>query len=54
MVVPGKNGTTPGSIEVTVYADEVGSSYNAAPQTFIPGFKGTERYSGFLLVQMDH
>jgi hypothetical protein len=48
VVVPGKNGTTPGSIEVTVYADEVGSSYNAAPTDFtIPGFKGTERYSGF-------
>jgi hypothetical protein len=44
VVVPGKNGTTPGSIEVTVYADEVGSSYNAAPTDFtIPGFKGTER-----------
>ncbi|MBP9782506.1 MAG: hypothetical protein KBC50_02130 [Candidatus Pacebacteria bacterium] len=48
IVVPGKRGTTPGSIEVTVYADEVGSGYNAAPTDFtIPGFKGTERYSGF-------
>lgn len=46
--VPGKDGDTPGSIEVTVYADSNGSSYNSEPTTFtIPGFKGTPREKSF-------
>lgn len=48
VTVPGKSGTTPGSIEVTVYADSVGADYNSAPTDFtIPGFKGSPQYSTF-------
>lgn len=44
IVVPGKNGDTPGSIEVTVYADSYGVGYNSDLTDFtIPGFKGTPR-----------
>lgn len=46
--VPGKKGMTPGSVEVTVYADSYGAEYNIAPSDFtIPGFKGSPRYTGF-------
>jgi hypothetical protein len=46
--VPGKKGDTPGSVEVTVYADSYGADYNTDPTDFtIPGFKGTPRYKGF-------
>lgn len=46
--VPGKKGTTPGSIDVTVYADGNGADYNVTDTTFtIPGFKGTPRESAF-------
>ncbi len=49
-VVSGK--TVPGSVEVTVYADEPGEAYNMklADMTGdfkIPGFKGTPRYNSF-------
>lgn len=48
ITIPGKVGTTPGSVEVTVYADSYGADYNIAPSDFtIPGFKGTPRYTGF-------
>ncbi|MFA6608642.1 MAG: hypothetical protein WCT07_01925 [Candidatus Paceibacterota bacterium] len=48
ITVPPKKGDTPGSIEVTVYADSYGADYNSAPTDFtIPGFKGTPRYKGF-------
>jgi hypothetical protein len=52
VTVPGgKNvgGTfTPGSLEVTVTADEPGEEYNLANADFtIPGFKGTARYDKF-------
>lgn len=53
IVVPGmkKDGTKtiPGSIEVTVYADEPGPEYNSEPTDFtIPGFKSDPaRYKGF-------
>lgn len=48
ITVPGKSGDTPGSIEVTVYADSVGADYNSDPIDFtIPGFKGTPQYSQF-------
>lgn len=48
ITVPGKKGTAPGSIEVTVYADSYGEDYNIPPSDFtIPGFKGTTRYAGF-------
>ncbi len=48
ITIPGKNGDTPGSVEVTVYADSYGSDYNSDPTDFtIPGFKGSPRYTGF-------
>jgi len=52
VTVPGQktvNGKkTPGSLEVTVYADKVGDTYNAGLVDFtIPGFKGTPQYDGF-------
>ncbi len=46
--VPGKKGATPGSVEVTIYADSNGADYNVDTSTFsIPGFKGTARESAF-------
>ncbi|MEX0931338.1 MAG: hypothetical protein WDZ88_01165 [Candidatus Paceibacterota bacterium] len=52
VVVPGlsRDGetTTPGSIEVTVYADSPGEQYNISESDFtIPGFRGDPRYSAF-------
>jgi hypothetical protein len=48
VTVPGKSGNTPGSVEVTVYADSFGSDYNSAPTDFtIPGFKGSPQYTAF-------
>ncbi|HEU5114738.1 MAG TPA: hypothetical protein VFT82_03155 [Candidatus Paceibacterota bacterium] len=48
VTVPGKKGTTPGSIEATVLADEAGTQYNVGLKDFtIPGFKGDPRYNGF-------
>ncbi len=49
VVVPGvksQNGSkTPGSVEVTVYADEPGAKYNIGLKDFtIPGFKGDPRF----------
>jgi hypothetical protein len=46
--VPGMKNGTPGSIEVTVYADSNGAEYNIDNTTFsIPGFKGSPRESAF-------
>lgn len=46
--VPGKKGSTPGSIDVTVYADSNGADYNMTTGDFtIPGFKGTARETTF-------
>jgi hypothetical protein len=48
VVVPGKKGTNPGSIEVRIYADSYGAEYNSEPTDFtIPGFKGGPMYAGF-------
>lgn len=45
ITIPAKN-TTPGSLEVTVYADQAGDTYNSALTDFtVPGLKGTPRYS---------
>ncbi|MEN9852147.1 MAG: hypothetical protein RI996_90 [Candidatus Parcubacteria bacterium] len=42
VTVPGMTGNTPGSIDVTVFADSIGSEYNTSAAEFsIPGFKGT-------------
>jgi hypothetical protein len=46
--IPGKKGGTPGSLEVTLYADNNGTDYNTESMSFtIPGFKGTSRESAF-------
>lgn len=48
VTVPGKSGDIPGSIEVTVYADEAGESYNAGLTDFtIPGFSGSPQFESF-------
>ena len=48
IVVPGKTGTEPGSVEATVYADEPGASYNIGRTDFtIPGFKGAPQFATF-------
>jgi hypothetical protein len=52
VTVPGQkkeNGETiPGSVEVTVYADEVGDKYNTGLTDFtIPGFEGSPQFDGF-------
>jgi hypothetical protein len=48
VTVPGKKGTTPGTVEATVVADEAGDKYNAGLKDFtIPGFKGDPRFSAF-------
>ncbi len=48
ITIPGKKGETPGNVEVTVYADSNGPSYNSQPTDFtISGFKGTPREKGF-------
>ncbi len=44
--IPGKTGSNPGALEVIVYADEAGESYNTGLTDFtVPGLKGTARYS---------
>lgn len=48
IVVPGMNAEEPGTIDVTVYADEPGENYNIGEVEFtIPGFEGTERFETF-------
>ncbi|MCK4918298.1 MAG: hypothetical protein KAS02_00730 [Candidatus Pacebacteria bacterium] len=53
VVVPGQKEDSsgeviPGSIEVTVYADQPGEEYNVGLKDFtIPGFEGTERFDKF-------
>ncbi|MCK5059926.1 MAG: hypothetical protein KAR00_02140 [Candidatus Pacebacteria bacterium] len=48
VTIPGKKGAEPGSIEVTVYADEPGEKYNIGLADFsIPGFAGTARFDTF-------
>lgn len=45
VVVPGKQGSTPGSIQVDIYADEAGEEYNKPETDFkIFGFKGNPKY----------
>ena len=45
VVVPGKQGTKPGSIEVDIYADVAGEEYNKPQTDFkIFGFKGNPKY----------
>ncbi len=41
VVIPGKSGSTPGSVEVTVFADQSGEEYNVGPvsRLTVPGLK---------------
>ncbi|MBI4093658.1 hypothetical protein HY417_01730 [Candidatus Kaiserbacteria bacterium] len=45
--VPGKRGSTPGEITVTVFADAAGEKYNVPPVSrfTLPGLKGSDMYS---------
>ncbi len=46
VTVPGKSGSTPGSVDAAVTADKVGADYNVGLTDFtIPGFKGDPRYA---------
>ncbi len=46
--VDGEGKTIPGSVEVTVYADQPGEEYNIGLSDFtIPGFEGSDRFDGF-------
>ncbi len=48
IVVPGKVGNVPGSIDTKVSADSVGDEYNIGPTKFtIPGFNGSPRFNAF-------
>lgn len=48
VIVPGKNGDTPGSVEVAIIADQPGDKYNVGMADFtIPGFAGTAKYTKF-------
>jgi hypothetical protein len=41
VVIPGKSGSTPGSVSISVMADQVGEQYNIAPgKLTVPGLKG--------------
>ncbi len=41
IVIPGKSGTTPGQVQVSVLAEEVGEQYNIAPgRLTVPGLAG--------------
>jgi len=48
VVVPGKKGATPGSVQVTVIADAPGADYNVGPiaKFTLPGLKGGPLFSG--------
>ena len=48
IIVPGMKDSTPGSVEVGIYATDTGGDYNSTPLDFkIFGFKGTPKYSKF-------
>lgn len=48
VIVPAKTPAGPGSIEVTIFADEPGEKYNIGLTDFtVPGFAGTPRFEGF-------
>ncbi len=41
IVIPGRKGSTPGSVKVTIMADQTGDQYNVGPTTFtVPGLSG--------------
>lgn len=47
VVIPGKKGSTPGSVTITVSADDVGDKYNVGPlpKLTLPGLKGSDTFS---------
>lgn len=46
ITIPGKKGDEPGSLEITVYADQPGSDYNIDLSDFtLPGLKGDPRFT---------
>lgn len=46
VVIPGKKGTTPGQVTITVVADQAGAEYNVAPAKFtVPGLRGSASYA---------
>ncbi len=48
VTVPGKKGSTPGSVEAKVTAEKPGNAYNIGLTDFvIPGFEGDPRYTSF-------
>lgn len=48
VVVPGKTSRGPGSVTITVIADQVGEAYNVGPTAkfTLPGLKGSKEYEG--------
>lgn len=47
VTIPGKKGTTPGSVTITVTADNAGANYNIGLSDFVvPGLSGTAAYKG--------
>ncbi|MES2007104.1 MAG: hypothetical protein V4436_03275 [Patescibacteria group bacterium] len=48
VVVPGMQGSVPGTANITVYADSPGAEYNKGATRFtVPGFKSDPRYTKF-------
>ncbi len=46
ITIPGKKGDQPGSLEITVYADQPGESYNIGLSDFtLPGLKGDPKFT---------
>jgi hypothetical protein len=46
IVIPGKSGSTPGQVSVTVVADQPGEAYNVSPSRFtVPGLQGAASYA---------
>ncbi|HUO55986.1 MAG TPA: hypothetical protein VMU27_00920, partial [Candidatus Paceibacterota bacterium] len=52
VVIPGKQGSTPGQVEITIAADQAGEEYNIGPSRFtIPGLQATPAmYNGIYAV----
>lgn len=47
VVIPGKKGSTPGQVSITVVADQVGEKYNVGPvaKFTLPGLKGGDTFA---------
>lgn len=52
VIIPGMQGSTPGSVDAEVTADQYGESYNIGPvaKFTIPGFQGTAKYEKFYAI----